>query len=91
MQLEKFKENLNKKAESEKGDLGHSGIVYQFSYRPEQARLEQTSRLAELETRLHRLETVLGASNEKLSRLSSVTSKGCLDNRLFYEFSMSCL
>ncbi|CAH1119167.1 unnamed protein product [Phaedon cochleariae] len=76
-QLEQFKANINEKPESEpQGD--ESGIVYQFSYRPEQGRLEQSSRLADLEARLHKLETVLGASSEKLSRLTTATSKGSL-------------
>lgn len=75
--MEQFKANLSEKPESQ-SSLEENGIVYQFNYRPEQARLEQTARVSELEGRLHRLEKVIGASDEKLSRLSSVTSKGSL-------------
>lgn len=53
-----------------------SGITFQLKYRPEQAHMDQINRLAELERRIHRLEVVLGASNEKLTRLSTITSKG---------------
>ncbi|KAG5878365.1 hypothetical protein JTB14_008725 [Gonioctena quinquepunctata] len=76
-QLEQFKEGINEKPESE-AESNESGIVYQFSYRPEQARLAQTTRIAELESRLHRLEDVLGSSSDKLSRLTALTSKGSL-------------
>ncbi|KAF2903638.1 hypothetical protein ILUMI_02545 [Ignelater luminosus] len=76
-QLEQFKASVNEKVESQT-DSDESTIVYQLNYRPEQARFVQTNRLAELEHRLHRLETVLGASSDKLSRLSSMTSKGSL-------------
>lgn len=38
----------------------------------------QTSRVAELEGRLHRLESILGSSSDKLTRLSSATSKDTL-------------
>lgn len=76
-QLEQFKASVNEKVESQT-DLDESTIVYQLNYRPEQARFVQTNRLAELEHRLHRLETVLGASSDKLSRLASMTSKGII-------------
>lgn len=73
-QLEQFKTSAAEKPESESTDNSAS-IVYKFNYRPEQARLQQASRVSELERRLHRLETVLGASSDKLSRLSQLTSK----------------
>ncbi|XP_018320309.1 dynactin subunit 2 [Agrilus planipennis] len=75
-QLEQFKAKANEQPESE----GHldDAIIYQFNYRPDQARLAQTARVAELETRIHRLEGVLGGSDEKLGRLSAATSKGTL-------------
>lgn len=76
-QLEQFKTNAVKKPESEATGDG-SAIVYKFNYRPEQARLQQMSRVSELERRLHRLETVLGASSDKLTRLSQLTSKSNL-------------
>lgn len=75
-QIEQFKSNACEKPESECSPDESSGIVYQFSYRPEHARLEQTARLSELEARLHRLENVLGATDEKLSRLTTGTKKG---------------
>lgn len=46
-------------------------ITYELRYRPEQARLHQTSRIAELEQRLHKLESILGTSNETMARLGS--------------------
>ncbi|RZC32162.1 dynactin subunit 2, partial [Asbolus verrucosus] len=76
-QLEQFKASAREKPESQAESDG-SSIVYQLSYRPEQARLAQTTRVAELESRLHRLESVLGTSNDKLTRLASATSKGTL-------------
>jgi dynactin-2 len=76
-QLEQFKASAQEKSESQAESDG-SSIVYQLSYRPEQARLAQTTRVAELESRLHHLESVLGASNEKLTRLASATNKGTL-------------
>nr|CAH7758282.1 unnamed protein product [Callosobruchus chinensis] len=76
-QLEQFKASIHEMPESE-SQSETSGIVYQFSYRPEQARLAQTTRLAELESRLNHLETVLGCSTEKLSRLTASTKKGSL-------------
>lgn len=74
-QIEQFKLSASEKPESETS-TDESGIVYQFSYRPERARLEQMARLSELESRLHRLENILGATDEKLSRLTSGTKKG---------------
>lgn len=76
-QLEQFKASAQEKSESQ-AESDSSSIVYQLSYRPEQARLAQTTRVAELESRLHHLESVLGASNEKLTRLASATNKGTL-------------
>ncbi|ENN70750.1 dynactin subunit 2 [Dendroctonus ponderosae] len=76
-QLEEFKQVLNEKPEYEKNS-NEEGIIYQFNYRPQHAKLQQTARIAELESRLHRLETVLGASSDKLSRLTTATNKGSL-------------
>ncbi|XP_072387474.1 dynactin subunit 2 [Diabrotica undecimpunctata] len=76
-QLEKFKATINEKPESElKGD--GSGIVYQFNYRPEQAKLAQSTRLADLEARIHRVENVVGSPSDKLSRLTAGNSKSSL-------------
>lgn len=44
-------------------------ITYELSYRPEQAHLIQVSRVADLEQRLHKLESVLGATSDKMARL----------------------
>lgn len=78
-QLEQFKANIKEKPEAQ-AEADSSGVVYQFSYRPEQAKLAQTARVAELESRLNRLENVLGSSSDKLARLTSATSKGKLLN-----------
>jgi dynactin-2 len=45
-------------------------VTYELTYRPEQAYLMQVSRVADLEHRLHKLETVLGATSDKVARLS---------------------
>ncbi|KAK9877061.1 hypothetical protein WA026_016087 [Henosepilachna vigintioctopunctata] len=76
-QLETFSMISKEKPESQ-DQSDESGIIYQINYRPELARLKQTSRIAELETRIHHLESVLGASNEQLNRLAAGTSKGSL-------------
>lgn len=73
-QLEQFKNSTIEKPESNTEQSG-SGITYQFSYRPEQVKLAQTSRVAELESRIHQLETILGHSNEKFARLAAGTKK----------------
>lgn len=74
-QLEQFKSSINDQPESEE-ETGGSGIVYQFNYRPEHARLAQTTRVADLESRLHKLEAVIGEPSEKLARLTAGTVKG---------------
>lgn len=76
-QIEQYKAAIKEKPESQV-ESDDSGIVYQFTYKPEQASLAQTTRIAELETRLHKLESVLGASSDKLSRLTTAVSKGSL-------------
>lgn len=76
-QLEQFKATINEKPESEI-EGNESGIVYQFNYRPEKARLVQTTRLADLESRIHRLESAIGIPSDKLSRLTAATSKNSL-------------
>jgi len=45
-------------------------VTYELTYRPEQAYLMQVSNVADLEHRLHKLETVLGATSDKMARLS---------------------
>ncbi|CAG9766653.1 unnamed protein product [Ceutorhynchus assimilis] len=76
-QLQQFKQSINEEPGSQKPNEA-DGIVYQFTYRPEQAKLKQTARVADLESRLHRLESVIGASSDKLSRLTTATNKGSL-------------
>lgn len=76
-QIEEYKATIHEKPESQV-DTDLENIVYQFAYKPGQASLAQTSRIAELETRLNRLENVLGASNDKLTRLTVANSKGNL-------------
>lgn len=76
-QIEEYKASIHEKPESQ-AEIDLENIVYQFAYKPGQASLAQTARLSELEARLNRLETVLGASSDKLSRLTSANSKGSL-------------
>lgn len=76
-QLEQFKKKASEKSESQQA-ADEDAIVYQFNYRPEQAKLQQTTRLAELEARLHFLENVLGSNKEKLARLSAASTKSSL-------------
>jgi len=45
-------------------------VTYELTYWPEQAHLMQVSRVADLEHRLHKLETVLEATSDKVARLS---------------------
>lgn len=81
--IEQLKTTAADQPESESG-TSTDGIVYQFNYKPELARLQQTARLAELESRLHRLEAVLGATDDKLARLASGNKKG--EKRKFKQF-----
>lgn len=76
-QIEEYKATIHEKPESQV-DTDLENIVYQFAYKPGQASLAQTTRIAELETRLNRLEKVLGASSDKLTRLTAANSKGSL-------------
>lgn len=73
--IDRLKSAATEQPESE-NSTEETGIVYQFSYRPELSKLQQTARMAELESRLHRLETVLGATDDKLIRLASGNKKG---------------
>ncbi|XP_050310118.1 dynactin subunit 2 [Anthonomus grandis grandis] len=75
-QLEQFKLQINENPESQKGS--EDGIVYQFNYKPEHVKFKETARIAELEGRLHRLESVLGSSSDKVARLTAATNKGSL-------------
>ncbi|XP_044754232.1 dynactin subunit 2 [Coccinella septempunctata] len=76
-ELEQFSKIAKEPPQGEE-KTDESGIVYHINYKPELAKLKQTSRVAQLEARVHHLETVLGASNEKLNRLSAGTSKDSL-------------
>ncbi|XP_017781946.1 PREDICTED: dynactin subunit 2 [Nicrophorus vespilloides] len=74
-QLEAFKMSVGEKAESDESTTTEDGITFKLNYRPDKVKLEQTGRVTELEKRLHRLENVLGASNDNLVRLTQATSK----------------
>lgn len=50
-------------------DDGH--VTYQLFFRPEQAKFNNTARIAELEQRLERLEAVLGHNSEKITALNA--------------------
>lgn len=82
-QLEYFKQASIPKADT-KSDEGSASasdsnsIVYQLKYRPDQVKLSQTTRLSELEHRLHKLETILGATSDKLIRLATATQQNTL-------------
>lgn len=41
-------------------------LSYQVQFRPEQVQLEQTQRIAVLEQRIHQLESLVGATPDKL-------------------------
>ncbi|PSN43744.1 Dynactin subunit 2, partial [Blattella germanica] len=76
-QLESFKEggisssDKTGKGKADSGDSGKSGVItYELAYRPEHAHLTQVSRVADLENRLHKLETTVGTSSDKMARLS---------------------
>lgn len=76
-QIEEYKATIHEQPESQ-ADANLENLVYQFAYKPGQASLAQTARLSELEARLNRLESVLGASSDKLSRLKCPNTKGSL-------------
>lgn len=63
--------DLNSKQKTAPAGPAGDGLLYQLRYRPEQSQLQQTSRVAELEQRLNKLESVLGTSNENMARLGS--------------------
>lgn len=71
-QLESFKKAS---VEAPEGQAQGEGVTFQLNYRPEKIKLQQTARVADLEMRLHRLESVLGTKGDKLTRLTSATEK----------------
>lgn len=79
-QLEHFKQSSagDKSVDATANAVPSDSIVYQLHYRPEHTRLEQTTRLSELEHRLHRLENVLGGTSDKLARLATATQQHTL-------------
>lgn len=79
-QLEHFKQQTLPSQKPEgSGVLEETdSIVYQLKYRPEHTKLAQTTRLSELEHRLHKLEAILGATSEKLARLATDTQQSTL-------------
>ncbi|XP_037089337.1 dynactin subunit 2-A-like [Pollicipes pollicipes] len=54
------------------------GATYELHVRPEKARAQQASALGELEKRLERMERAVGATPEKMSRLSAETRQRSL-------------
>lgn len=76
-QLEQFKQTPPPTTTASKpSSTDH--ITYQLNYRPDHTRLAQSTRLSELEHRLHKLESVLGTSSEKLERLAQATQHNTL-------------
>lgn len=63
-QLEQFKQTQTSKPDST------DSITYKLTYNPSQVKLDQTTRLSSLEHRLHKLESILGGTSDKLMRLS---------------------
>lgn len=62
----------DEKKGKEKSDDGKDAVIkYQLSVSPGQVALAQSTRLADLEQRLNRLETCIGSSSPKLARLGS--------------------
>lgn len=55
--------DVPEKAEISKGN---ATMLYQLNFKPQQARLSQSSKLADLDQRLHNLESVVGATPEKM-------------------------
>ncbi|CAG9865452.1 unnamed protein product [Phyllotreta striolata] len=76
-QLEQFKSSINERPESEVSGE-ESGITYKLDYRPQQASMAQMSRVADLESRIRKLETVIGEPSDKLTRLTAGFVKGSL-------------
>jgi len=76
-QIELFKQTsapLFKSSESEKTDESvEPGVLkYQMMYLPEKARMQEATRIAQLEQRLCCLENIIGTSNDRLSKFSQV-------------------
>ncbi|KAJ9588244.1 hypothetical protein L9F63_018408, partial [Diploptera punctata] len=83
-QLESFKQGSISSVDKSSGSTatsasGDAGVItYELAYRPEHANLTQISRVADLENRLHKLETVVGSTSDKMARLSLDTQHKCL-------------
>lgn len=78
-QLENFKQTMSDQPEASKSAISkESGVVFELNYMPDQTRLTQTARVADLENRLHRLEAVLGNPTKEFSRLSAAFNNGPL-------------
>ncbi|KAL0268267.1 UNVERIFIED_CONTAM: hypothetical protein PYX00_010278 [Menopon gallinae] len=69
--LESLKESSDttKKSKGGKEEVGDGMLTYQLKTFPAQNKFIQTTRLASLEQRLNKLETVIGSSPENLNRL----------------------
>ncbi|KAG8187399.1 hypothetical protein JTE90_016943 [Oedothorax gibbosus] len=74
-QLESFKSMPVSEKKSAPGSATHAeeAVKYELYVRPDQAKLEQASKLANLEQRLRDLENVIGQDKKKLSFLTSNT------------------
>lgn len=87
-QLESFKKAS---VEAPEGQAQGEGVTFQLNYRPEKIKLQQTARVADLEMRLHRLESVLGTKGDKLTRLTSATEKSSLLESAQHLSATACL
>lgn len=67
--------DVPEKAEISKGN---ATMLYQLNFKPQQARLSQSSKLADLDQRLHNLESVVGATPEKMTSLMQDTHQSGL-------------
>lgn len=76
-QIELFKSvGVDKKSidkSTEKTDGKSTGMMkYEMMYLPEKAKMQEAARVAQLEQRLARLESVIGTSDDKLAKFTQV-------------------
>lgn len=59
-----------------------SGVIkYEMMYHPEKSRMQEVARVSQLEQRLARLESVVGASDEKLAKFTpNLRSQGVIES-----------
>ncbi|XP_075237706.1 dynactin subunit 2 [Lycorma delicatula] len=76
----KVSDDDDDKKDIEKADEGKDAVIkYKLSVSPGQAVLAQSTRLADLEQRLNRIETCIGASSPKLARLAGGTERSLIE------------